>query len=52
MPAELALEIIIFLKQPVVLLFQALHLTTPSALVLGSGVKNARCMAKQYKIVN
>ena len=42
MPTELALEIIIFLKQPVILLFQALHVLTPSTPVLSSGVKNAR----------
>ena len=43
MPTELALEIVIFLKQPVILLLQALHVATLRA-VVGSGAKNARCI--------
>lgn len=47
MPAELAFEIIILLKQPVILLFQALHMGTPLAFVLSIGVNNVRCITRQ-----
>ena len=47
MPAELAFEIIILLKQPVILLFQALHMGTPSAFVLSIGQCSPWCQQRE-----